>query len=88
MKIFDRYFIAFILLGVYQNLHSQDVFPEMNVKFISSTISIDGYDSEKVWKLADSTYINWRYFPDNENNFENKTQLKILYDDSNIYLMF
>ena len=66
---------------------AQETSPNINVKFISSAISIDGNDLEEVWETADSTYINWRYFPDNQTNFENKTQLKILYDDKNIYLM-
>ena len=87
MKFLKINLIVIMFLGFSQSVRGQEEFPEMSVKFISSTISIDGYDSEKVWKLADSTYINWRYFPDNENNFENKTQLKILYDNRNIYLM-
>ena len=40
--------ILIMFLGFSQSVRGQEEFPEMSVKFISSTISIDGYDSEKV----------------------------------------
>ena len=78
---------GFILLVNIDMGLAQETSPNINVKFISSAITIDGNDLEEVWETADSTYINWRYFPDNQTNIENKTQLKILYDNKNIYLM-
>ena len=66
---------------------AQDAFPEMEVKFIASEITVDGYDMEDVWKMADSTYAGWRHFPDVTTDFKNPTQLKLLYDDENLYLL-
>ncbi|MGB1362834.1 MAG: DUF5916 domain-containing protein, partial [Flavobacteriaceae bacterium] len=59
----------------------------MNVKFTSSVITIDGNDLEEAWKTADSTYARWTHFPNESTDFKNPTQLKMLYDDKNIYLM-
>lgn len=66
---------------------TQETYPKMNVKFISSTITIDGIGMEEAWKTADSTYANWRHFPDESADFKNPTQLKMLFDDKNIYLL-
>lgn len=81
------FFAALIFIALNFMGFAQETYPEMKVKFISSEISIDGNDLEEVWKTADSTYANWRHFPDESANFKNPTQLKILYDDKNIYLM-
>ena len=40
-----------MFLGFSKSVRGQEEFPEMSVKFISSTISIDGYDSEKYGNL-------------------------------------
>ena len=87
IKLNFMFLVGLILFGQYSLVKAQEAYPNMNVKFTSSAITIDGNDHEEVWKTADSTYIKWRYFPDNDNNFQNQTQLKILYDDKNIYML-
>lgn len=66
---------------------AQDAFPEMEVKFTTSEITVDGNDMEDAWKMADSTYAGWRHFPDVTTDFNNPTQLKLLFDDKNLYLL-
>ncbi len=90
IKLTTEYFHAFLVaisFGYCICSIAQETFPEMNVRYTLSAITIDGNDLEEVWKTADSTFTNFRYFPDNKSDFKNKTQLKILYDDKNIYLM-
>ena len=76
-----------LLLSFLNGLMAQDTYPEMRVKFTHSEITLDGNDLEEAWKTADSTYANWRHFPDESSEFPNTTQLKLLYDEKNIYIM-
>ena len=48
---------------------------------------IDGNDYEKAWSSADSTYTQWRNFPSVTNDFESPTLVRMLYDDSFIYVL-
>lgn len=88
MKI-PKYTIAFLLgfLFILKSISGQETAPSLNVKYIQTEIEIDGRDREAIWKTADSTYANWRHFPDESADFKNHTQLKMLYDDKNIYIM-
>jgi hypothetical protein len=80
-------FIGIVFLGFSLMGWTQETHPNMNVKFTSSPITIDGNDLDEAWKTADSTYAGWSHFPNESNQFKNPTQLKLLYDDNNIYIM-
>ena len=87
IKYSQKFIVISSLFGYSIVCLAQENYPEMNVRYTLSAITIDGNDLEEAWKTADSTFTNFRYFPDNKSDFKNKTQLKILYDDKNIYLM-
>lgn len=87
MSIHQSFIVGFIFLGFSLIGLTQETHPNMNVKFTSSSIDIDGNDLEEVWKTADSTYAGWTHFPNESNDFNNPTQLKLLYDENNIYIM-
>ena len=87
IKFTHVFLLGLILFGYSYRGLAQETYPNMNVKFTSSSITIDGNDLEEAWKTADSTYTGWTHFPNESTDFKNPTQLKLLYDDKNIYLM-
>ena len=76
-----------VFLLIITNLNSQQKKLDYNVKFASNRIKIDGVADENSWKLADKMYTNWQHFPNETNEFNNPTELRILFDDKNIYLL-
>ena len=82
-----NYLIPSLFLLISCGLCSQQFQNEYTVKFTSEEIMIDGNDYEKAWSSADSTYTQWRNFPSVTNDFESPTLVRMLYDDSFIYVL-
>ncbi len=56
------------------------------VKHISATIVSDGVLDEPIWETAESVSNFWQYFPIDSIPAKKQTEIKILYDDTNIYV--
>ena len=79
--------ILLIFLLILTNLNSQQKKLDYHVKFSSNEIKIDGIDDENSWKTANKMYANWQHFPNETDEFNNPTEVRILFDDKNIYLL-
>ncbi|WP_337251725.1 hypothetical protein [Maribacter halichondriae] len=56
------------------------------VKFISEPIVADGILDEPIWQTAESANDYWQYFPTDSVRAGQQSEVKILYDDKNIYI--
>lgn len=56
------------------------------VKYISETITLDGKLDEAVWDQADMATNFWNYFPTDSVQAKQQPEIKILFDDSNLYV--
>ena len=79
--------ISFILLLLLNNLNSQQNKLDYHVKFSPNEIIIDGIADENSWKTANKMNANWQHFPNETNDFNNPTEVRILFDNENIYLL-
>ncbi len=82
-----NYLIPCIFILISYALYSQQDQNEYNVKFISNEINIDGLDNESTWNSSHSIFTNWTFFPNVADEFDSPTELKIVYDDTNIYIL-
>ncbi|MGI9552647.1 MAG: DUF5916 domain-containing protein [Aurantibacter sp.] len=56
------------------------------VKHISETITADGALDEPIWATAESASDFWQYFPADDVQAEKQSEIKMLYDDANLYV--
>ena len=77
-------FLFFLFIG---KIHAQEKLQEYTVKYISSGIKIDGRDDEKAWNLANYISTKWTNFPNVTDKFNSPTKVKIIYDDTYIYIL-
>lgn len=56
------------------------------VKYISEEIVLDGELDELAWQLADSAKDFWQYFPTDSVQAQQQTEIKMLFDDTNLYI--
>ncbi len=56
------------------------------VKHISETIVPDGALDEPVWELAESANDFWEYFPLDSVQARKQSEIKLLYDEKNLYV--
>ena len=56
------------------------------VKKINEKINLDGVLDEKVWDQANSADNFWQYFPSDSIKSFNKTEVKLLYNDTHIFI--
>ncbi|MGF1559245.1 MAG: DUF5916 domain-containing protein [Flavobacteriaceae bacterium] len=78
--------LAFVFLLTTSHLFSQKEIKSVTVKFISETITPDGVLDEAIWEMAESADEFWEYFPLDTVQARKQSQVKILYDDKNIYI--
>jgi len=81
-----RVFCVFVCLLSCSLLKSQQETKSVTVKFISESIKPDGNLDEPTWGMADSADKFWEYFPLDSIQARKQSQIKILYDDKNIYI--
>ena len=72
-------FISYALLG-------QDNYKSFTVKYIDETITPDGVLDEPIWFAAESAHDFWEYFPVDSIQAVKQTDIKMLYDDKNLYI--
>lgn len=67
-------------------LLSQNITKSFTVKYISQPIAIDGVLDESVWETADSAHDFQQYFPSDSILATQKTDIKMLFDDTTLYI--
>ncbi|RMG70764.1 MAG: hydrolase [Bacteroidetes bacterium] len=58
----------------------------LRARYISADIVVDGIMAEAAWQTADSISDFWQYFPTDSVRARNRTSVRILYDDQNLYV--
>jgi hypothetical protein len=56
------------------------------VRFISEKIKVDGILDEQIWQNTPSVGTFWQYFPSDTSKAKFQTEIRIAYDDKNVYL--
>ena len=57
-----------------------------HVKYISETITLDGVLDEISWSQAESATNFWQYFPSDSVHAKQQAAIKMLFDDTNLYV--
>jgi len=68
------------------NLFSQGENRTLTVKYIAEKIVADGLLDEPIWGQTEPANEYWQYFPTDSLQAEKQSEVKILYDDKNIYI--
>ncbi len=82
----SRALCAFVFLVFSLNLFSQKETKSFTVKFISEAMVPDGVLDEPIWEMAEVVDEFWEYFPLDSIQARKQSQIKILYDDKNLYI--
>ncbi|MCJ7467913.1 MAG: carbohydrate binding family 9 domain-containing protein [Maribacter sp.] len=75
-----------LLLLLAFNTHSQIPNKSLLVKYINEPMVTDGLLDEPVWQTAESANEFWEYFPSDDIQAREQTEIKMLYDDKNLYI--
>lgn len=57
-----------------------------HVKYISETITLDGILDEPAWSTTETASNFWNYFPTDSVQAKQQAQIKMLFDDTNLYV--
>jgi hypothetical protein len=79
----------FILFFLQAGYGQKLVVPEQKsftVKFIDQEIQLDGILDEPIWEEAESANTFWEYFPVDSIQAMEQTDIKMLFDDKNLYI--
>ena len=77
--------LLFILVGLTSYAgFSQD--KSVTVKYISEPITLDGILNEPAWQEADVATNFWQYFPTDSLPATQQAEIKMLFDDTNLYV--
>jgi hypothetical protein len=75
------FFFFFYLITFAQNSERQ-----FKVRHIDEKITLDGNLDEKIWSIAESASDFWQFFPSDTAKAHQKTNIRFLYDDTNLYI--
>ncbi|SEM05039.1 hypothetical protein SAMN04488008_108131 [Maribacter orientalis] len=64
----------------------QEEVKSFTVKFIEESIIADGALDEPIWEFAESANELWEYFPLDSIQAREQSEIKMLYDDKNLYI--
>lgn len=81
-----RLFWATLLVLSSSSIFSQTEHRSFTVKHISQSIVADGVLDEPIWQTAESVNDYWQYFPSDSVKAQQQSEIKILYDDKNLYV--
>ncbi|MBT8321844.1 MAG: carbohydrate binding family 9 domain-containing protein, partial [Eudoraea sp.] len=76
--------LAFVFIS--SALIGQDNYKSFTVKHIDEAIVPDGIMDEPIWFAAESAHDFWEYFPVDSIQAVKQTDIKMLYDDKNLYV--
>ena len=84
----SRYLSVIALLFTTTFALAQEYQKSFTVKFISNSenISPDGILDEPIWESAESAHGFWEYFPVDSIQARKQSDIKMLYDDENLYI--
>lgn len=77
---------ALALLFFFTNAFAQNSEKSFTVKYISDVIELDGALDEPIWGLAESAHTFRQYFPGDSIPAREQSDIKMLYDDKNLYV--
>ncbi|MCO5725507.1 DUF5916 domain-containing protein [Robiginitalea marina] len=80
-----RWLVVFLLvplLSYTQNLPEK----AFTVRYVTDPVVLDGVLDEYVWSLAEAAEDFWEYFPVDSISARQQTEIKMLYDDTNLYV--
>ena len=75
--------LTILLIVICKILSAQDY----TVKYISDDITIDGVESEKVWKEANIGNDFWQWRPSDDVKAIKQTEFKAVFDNENLYFL-
>jgi uncharacterized protein DUF5916/cellulose/xylan binding protein with CBM9 domain len=81
-----RLFWVTLLVLSSSSIFSQTEPRSFTVKLISQSIVADGVLDEPIWQTAESVNDYWQYFPSDSVKAQQQSEIKILYDDKNLYV--
>ncbi len=73
-----------VLSGI--SLKAQTTSKQLTAKFITSEIQLDGELNEAVWQTADVAKEFWQYLPKDSVQAAHQTEIKILYNETTLYV--
>jgi len=76
------FFVLCSFLGHAQKLPEKS----FTVKYVTEEITLDGVLDDYVWELAEAADNFWEYFPVDSLPARKQTEIKMLYDDTNLYI--
>ncbi len=82
----STYSFIISLLTLCLTAYGQDNPGTIDARYIKEPIKLDGVLDEAVWQQAGSISDFWQYFPTDSVRARKNTQVKILYDEDNIYV--
>ena len=83
MKIIIPFLVLFFITN---NLFSQDINRSLIAAYTTESIIIDGVMDERAWQNARPSENFWQFFPSDSQMAEFPTEIRILYDDENLYI--
>lgn len=78
--------LVLCLLLAFPGFSQDDPRKTFEVKFITEEITLDGSLDEYVWEIAEAADEFWEYFPIDSIQARQQTEIKMLYDDTNLYI--
>jgi hypothetical protein len=79
--------LAFLLFCVSFYTNAQEEIPHLLARFTTEKINIDGKETERVWESAEIANTNWQHFPTESKKVTKPTEVRILFDDQNVYIL-
>ena len=90
-----KFFTYFFLLLSYSlvaqtdslgmQLNNQELF-KLNIKKAKDKVTVDGNLDENDWTIAQAAQDFWMKYPDNKRHADTKTEVRMTYDDHNLYV--
>lgn len=81
-----KFLFPLFLLCIVSALQGQMAKRSFTVKKINETIVPDGELNEPAWATAESADNFWQYFPVDSIQAQQQSEIKMLYDDKNLYI--
>ena len=82
----NRYSLLSLFLFSFFYSYSQNEKRSVTVKKINEEIILDGILNEKVWEIADKADDFWQQFPSDSVKATDKTEVKLLYNNTHLYI--
>ena len=83
--MYKKNFLLYLIILI-SSLHSIAQQKQFTVKYINAPITVDAVLDESVWDTTESANKFWQYFPTDSTLAGQRTDIKMLYDDKNLYI--